>query len=396
MNFIKNILDASWYRTSVTSLGAVVGSAFTLLILVVATRQNQIIEIGAYNAGASIAAIIAVLAAGGTTVILATGATHVELAVRYVRHRLITPSLILLGAGSGLVFNHFVELPLAPILYGIAAVVLTNLAELETSMLEKNLQTHKVLWALFSSKSIGLILMLLGFSFAKVMAVSALIFFFISYMSARPYWAKGPSPTGMREAASLVYQWPMIGLTLSDALYARVLYVAAPMILSPALAGAFATILSLLQASSAIITKGLYTLMAVRSKRDEERWMRFFELGTLGFAVVFWAVTLVGGRLFLQILEIDMPVAHHIWVIVFTALPAIVVIEKTKYKILSLGGSRKAFIIVLVMAFITVLMAIVGVVFQTREWLWWAPTIGALSGILTILATREKFKGVKN
>lgn len=346
-------------KAALTPLANIVSVLLTMGTLAVATHKAAPGVIAGFMAGSSAVAVAAVVA-GGTTLAYATGDAETRGAVKYIRYRMIVPLMGLSSLAAALVYTQTSHLSFTPVILGGLTVVFNNLAELESAKLQRGLRTQVLLYGTMASRSCGLLAVLLGVNFAAAMSVAALLNLVILTAGNLRTPDRTPTPS-LRRAIALAYRWELLSLTGLDVLVTRAAFLMLPFMpgLSHSDGDAFAALLSATQSGHAILTTGLYTLMAHRSANagPAPEWMRRFTRLVIAVAVLVVPIGAVAGPLVLAILGLN---TGRWWLFLMLAATPFVCLNRSRqYELTSDKHLRQAVIVIGYVAAITVTWVIV-------------------------------------
>lgn len=331
-------------RTALKPVSSVVSSLLTLLILVEATRRGQLADIAAYTAGASIGAMVSAVAGSGTSLAYVTGDAVAQNGVRRVRHVFVAPVMLVAATAAGVVYQATTSLNLIPVLIGGLAVVLNNLAELDSASLERKLETPKLLVAAILSRSVGFVALLVGAQFSSAMLICALAGYVFLRGFARAHTRTNLGSPGLRDSLRHAYAPSLMGVSLLGILVTRAALVLSPFLMSAEQAGALSTLISGQQAGTAVLTSGLYTLMAARSEAGSSMaWMRKVASRTLLVSAIIAICAALSTPIVVSVLNLTaFPEASLWWAMLGLAVFPYVYNRKVQYAFLGEGRRTRA------------------------------------------------------
>jgi hypothetical protein len=363
-----------------------VSAACTAGTAIVAARQSQFVDIAAYSAGLGIAAFLAVLIGGGTSLIYVTGDDADRQAVRAVRWRFIAPAMSLFAIGFSIAYSQLTpDLPLMSIVLGGATVILNNLTGLESASLQRHGKMG--LWAAATvvSKALPLIAVMIGGRYSIAMTAGALLGLIMCAALAKSFAAdRVKIQMPFRKVVQKAYR-PSFGLiALLDVLMLRLPFVLAPTVTDASTAGAFSTLLSAQQSITALITTGLYTIMTIRGTTLR----RNFDLAHSGserFLVLSAVPVSVIGALFasqaVSLFHVEtIDSATAMWGILMLAVAPIALNRAAQYRQLTHENPMAAIRLIGVICVIIVAVCLVAIPTHSVRLLASAILIGELAG----------------
>ena len=222
------------------------GAAFTAGTVVVASRQGQLAEIAAYSAGLGVSAFLGVVVGGGTPLVYATGGPEARQAVREVRWRAVAPALTVLAVLTAVVYVFVAPtLSFTAVLLGGLTVVLTNLAGLDATELQRN--GKMALWGVstLAGKLLPVLVVLVDGKYSVAVSAGAALTLVLNFVFARGLpRLTTDEKIPFKRVIRLSYRPSFIVISLLDVVLVRVAFVVAPLVATPVVAGAFATLLS--------------------------------------------------------------------------------------------------------------------------------------------------------
>lgn len=326
-------------RFSISPLTQLSSAGLSALAVVVASRQGQLSNIAAFSAGSAVAAIVAVVTGGGTSLLFITGDSQERRAVRWVRWRLTAPTMMVACLAADLILGHIAELDLIALLLGSFTVVLQSLAALEVASLQRSQAMARWGASVLTSRVLPVVLLLAGTAYAAAMAAGSALLLGLLVIASRSSPAEeervGHSGSA-REAIRMAYRPNLSALAILDAALMRTPFLAAPLASSSIEAGAFAAILTAQQSLTAIFTSSLYTIMTVRSGQMGKttgsfyaRLEKFIVAASLPTAIA----TMALGPLFLQLFKFsEFPDFETIWIWTSASLPIVTLSRCLQYR----------------------------------------------------------------
>jgi hypothetical protein len=360
----------------VSPINALANAVLVGLMLLLAARQGQFVDIAAYTAGVSICAVAAVVLSGGSTLVYVTGNAQERRAVRRMRSRFTTPLLLLVSGCAAGVYAVTTELPWTAVLLGGVALWVNNRSELESGDLQRDQRVFTLATVLVSSRALGLVFLLLGSSYSAAMLTAA-IATQVSLLAVRTTDAKASSTANDGSLTAVLrvgYRASLLGVSLTSVGIQRIPFIVAPLVASHGTAGAFATLLSAQQSVSVLITSGLYTLMAVRAKHSDDAptVARVIKLERIfvAFAVLTSVPLAMLAGPAVRVLNVDQHDASYIWWLLLAAgLPLMVVNRALQYRLVAVRHSRHAFELLLAIVIGTMVSAALALATESLSWL---------------------------
>lgn len=350
------------HRVALKPVSAVAGSLLTMVVLVVATRQGQLPDIAGYTAGASMGALVSAVAGSGTSLAYVTGDSVTRRGVRRVRHIIVAPAMVASVGAASLAYGLTTELTLMPILFGGFAVVLNNLAELDSASIERKLQIWRLLIVTVASRSVGLAAVLGGVFFSGAMLLSSVTAYLLLRGLARAYTSEEKRSGGTpRLGASLkvAYDPSLVALSVAGIVIMRGPLIVAPFIMPAASAGALSALISAQQSLAAVLISGLYTIMAARAEAGStQRWMQKMGSVTVCASALLAGIGAFAAPIVVAILSLQEVLnAGRWWALLSLAILPYVHNRSIQYRLLGEGRRRNALLLLGVIASLTLLQA---------------------------------------
>lgn len=342
---------------------AIISSALTFLILVLATRKGMFPDIAAYTAGASVGAIVSAVAGSGTSLAYVTGDADTQRAVRKVRFLFVVPMMLLGACGAGVLYSSTTDLALLPVVLGGVTVVLNNMAELSSAALERKMKTPQMLVATIVSRSIGLAVLLSGGTFSSSMLLcSAIGCAILSAWSRADIPQTGVSPS-FRQSLKVAYRPSLMGVSVLEIVIARAALLVIPFIVEADVAGAASSLISAQQSITAILGSAFYTMMAATAEGGgRKQWMQTVSRRTMGLAMLSGPLAALAVPLVIRILGLEsFSGAGLWWVLLSLAMPAVVANRRLQFELLGEGRRSTALQLLTVNAAVGVIPLAVGV-----------------------------------
>lgn len=326
-------------RLSISPLTQLSSAGLSAVAVVLASRQGQLSDIAAFSAGSAVAAIVAVLTGGGTSLLFVTGDSNERRAVRWVRWRLTAP--IMMGAclATDLALGRLAGLGITAVLLGSFTVIMQSLAALEVASLQRNQAMARWGASVLTSRALPVVLLLGGVPYPVAMAAGSgllLLLLVIATRSRSSEDDRDGHPGSAREAIRTAYRPNLGALAILDAALMRTPFLAAPLAASSAEAGAFAAILTAQQSLTAIFTSSLYTVMTVRSGQSGKTAGSFYtrlEKSIVAASLPTAIAAMALGPLFLQLFKLsEFPDFEAIWIWTSLSLPIVTLSRCLQYR----------------------------------------------------------------
>lgn len=355
-------------KVALTPLANIVSVLLTLVTLAVATRTSDPGTIAGFMAGSGAVSVIAVAAGGGTTIAFATGDDTARGAVRLVRYRLIVPAMTIGALVCAAVYDRTSFLTFLPVVFGGITVVLHNLSELESATHQRGLRTQVLLYGSLISRGTGLVAVLLGANFAVAMCLAAGLNLLILAAGNWPHREKLPRPS-WRQAFKSAYRWELVAMTGLEVVATRAAFIVLPYLngLEHEHADAFAALLSGTRSLQAVLTTGLYTVMAHLSATSgpAPKWVRTFERIVIAAAVLAVPLGALAGPLVLFLL--GLPVGQTWFFLMVASTPFVCLNRKRQYAFITDKYHRGAAAVIGVVAIVAVLWAAIATVVSSTD-----------------------------
>jgi hypothetical protein len=327
---------------------ALSNAALTAIGVFIAAHAGMFADIAGYSAGVGVVAVAAVLGGGGTTLSFVTGSSDVQAAVRHVRARVVTPLLVTTAALASLVYAMATGLTWHSVLLGGITVACTNLVEIESAELQRDERILRWAAILLTSRVIAISAIWAGMQFSAAMALSAALTLIGAYLSVKK--ERAPLATrarGVRESLCVAFRIQLAAITALDVLITRAPFILAPIIFSPAIAGAFAVLLNAQQSVAGLVTSGLYTSMAIRAKNralaDVQRRMKSMEKKLIAISFVLAGCGIAATLFIVQLANVEQffwaPIS---WILLAVAIPVIAINRTRQYTLLSFSHEVEA------------------------------------------------------
>lgn len=340
----KRLVGGGFSRASISSASTGINLILTMLIVLIASRQEQFGAIASYSVGLSTGAIASVAVGGGTTLAFTRGSIVTQSFVRHWRKTVVLPVLFVVAVVATVTYSATTELEPVAILLGASTAIFNNLSEIEAAYLRRKLKTPSMLAADFASKSLGLLIVSFGLSFAWAMATAALLrLVFLFQLAFDDPSRRIKKDLDQKALFRTALKPGLFGTSILFASIDRFIFIIIPFTTDPTTAGQIAVLLSAQQALSGALSNGLMTVMAARSesKRDHT-WARKFEAFTVVLSVAFAALGICLSELMFEILNV--PYRGEIvlcWNLLCFVVPAAVCCRLVQYRLI---GSHKEFV----------------------------------------------------
>ena len=331
---------AKFRQADLSPFVALSNAVLTAIGVFVAAHNGMFADIAGYSAGVGVVAIAAVLACGGTTLSFVTGTAAVQGAVRHVRARVVSPVLIATSVLAAVIYALTTGLTWHSVLLGGLTVTCTNLVEIESAELQRDERIVRWAVVLLGSRTIAISTIVLGAPFSLAMFLSAVLTLSGAYLSVRgrrdPLTKRSP----LKESVRLAFQAQLVALTALDVFINRTPFILAPIVFSPAIAGALAVLLSAQQSATALVTSGLYTSMTIRAKNrafeEVQGRMKSLEIRLIVISFVLAGCAIAATPLVIRIMNlVQFPWAAISWVLLAAAIPVVAINRTRQYTLLS-------------------------------------------------------------
>lgn len=370
----------------------------TAATAIVAAQKEQFTDIASFSAGLGIAGVISVFVGAGTSFTYVSGTDAERYAVRYVRWRLVAPATIALSAiGVSVYFLVTFGLSWKALLLGAFAVTLNSLASIESATLQRYGRIGLLATITVASRSIPLLFVLLGVAYSVAMTASAFVLLVASALSARVFVSqistnKEPVWTLARRA----FRPAFVTIALLDILMLRTPTVIAPVLVAAPIAGVFATLVSSQQGVAALLTTGLFTILAARGPFQADAKANAHKRSELVLVLSALPVTGAGLILTPQVLRLynatHVSAARDVWILLVCSLIPLTYNRATQYKALALGQRAFALQLVGFIAVPTVIISLLAIPHANLKVLASATLIGEVSGSIFALAKRSHLR----
>lgn len=373
----------------VTQVIAAISTALTALV---AARQHQYADIGAYAAGVAICAVVSGLISGGTSLQFITGDADTRAAVRLVRRRFIAPTMALCAVMISLIYHVLVpHVHITGVLLGCATVTLSNLVGLETATLQKH--GRMLAWSAVTvgSRLLSLGALALGAPYSLGMTAGAAAAMAGSWQLAR---GLEPGVATSRRFGNLLrtaYAHRSLGLIAwLDVAMLRLPFLVAPFVADVQTAGVFATLLSAQQSITGLLTSGLFTIMTVRGEphRRPAGSARLAharsEVLLIAVAVPIAAAGIAFAPAATAAFGTSTGVSHFVWIALMIGVPLVCVNRAAQYRYLSLCQARRATVALLAICAGSVVASLVAGALRDIHLLGASVVLGELVGVLLL------------
>lgn len=346
-------------RAALSSVTQISAAGLTTIAMILASRRGLFVDIASYSAGSALTALAAVLLGSGTTLNYLTGNDQQRRAVLRIRTAVVLPGLLVAAALSIVLALHSATLSVTGAFFGGLFVVFSNLSELPSAALQRNLRTQRILAATLVGRIVTLAMVLFGVLFS-ISAAAGMAVTFVGLASA--CWSELSffDRPRLKPSIRLAFSGRTAGLALAEASYQKSLFLVAPYAFSSgAFAGQFSTLASGQQSVFSALIAPLYSGMANARAHGRGAWVRKIESMALLGALTSCVVGILAAKPVVLLLGMPAQQAGP-WRMLMLAIPLGVFNRMVMYRKMGSGDLKSASRLLGTIATVTVLTCLWG------------------------------------